>query len=165
MGFSIAFSVKRRGGRCREEQDLRLSPRSGFGQSSWERFMAELEELIQKIVDFRDERDWAQFHTPQHLATALSVETAELQELLLWLEDDEVNAKLESGDVRADARREIADVLIYALLFCYELGIDPAEAIENKLRENAEKYPSDVARGTATKYTQLGNEQDPSDSA
>lgn len=127
--------------------------------------MADLEELIQQIVDFRDERDWAQFHTPQQLATALSVETAELQELLLWLEDDEVNAKLESGDVRADARREVADVLIYALLFCHELGIDPTEAVEDKLQENAEKYPPDVARGTATKYTELGSEQDPSDSA
>ena len=47
-------------------------------------------ELIDALRAFRDERDWAQFHTPQHLATALSIEVSELQELMLWKDAGEV---------------------------------------------------------------------------
>lgn len=122
--------------------------------------MADTERLTSRIVQFRDERDWEQFHTPRHLATALSVEAAELQELFLWLDDDEADAKLKSHGRKTDARREIADVLIYALLFCHELGIDPGSAIEEKLQENEAKYPSDAARGSAAKYTELDGDDD-----
>lgn len=107
-----------------------------------------LRELIEEIVRFRDARDWGQFHTPRNLAMALSVEAAELLERFLWTADvDEPNVKR--------SREEIADVLIFALLFCHELGIDPAEAIAEKLAINEEKYPVELSRGKATKWDQL----------
>ena len=43
---------------------------------------ASLADLMQEILQFRDERDWKQFHTPRQLASALSIEVAELQEVI-----------------------------------------------------------------------------------
>jgi NTP pyrophosphatase (non-canonical NTP hydrolase) len=107
-----------------------------------------IRDLIDEIVRFRDARDWAQFHTPRNLAMALSVEAGELLERFLWTEDgDEPDAER--------SREEIADVLIFALLLCNELGIDPAEAIAEKLRINHERYPVELSRGKATKWNEL----------
>src|SRR5690606_21341637 len=113
---------------------------------------------LRDIVEFRDARDWAQFHTPRNLAAALAVEAAELQELLLWQSDEQVKSSLSDAAAIAEMRREIADVLIYSLLFCHAAGIDPLSAIRAKLEENAAKYPVELARGKATKYTELNQE-------
>ena len=40
--------------------------------------MSEINEFMQKIVAFRDERDWKQFHTPKDLAISLMLEAAEV---------------------------------------------------------------------------------------
>ena len=112
-----------------------------------------LTNLITEIVAFRDARDWSQFHTPRNLATALSIEAAELQESMLWKTDAEVADLTRDAASITPLRHEAADVLIYALLFCNRLGIDPAQAIRDKLALNAEKYPVDRAKGRADKYT------------
>ena len=95
------------------------------------------------------------FFMSGNLATALSVETGELQEELLWKTESEVADLLESQVGHGRLSDEIADVLIYALLFAHAAGIDPEEAIKIKLEKNAEKYPVDLARGRATKYDKL----------
>jgi NTP pyrophosphatase (non-canonical NTP hydrolase) len=46
-------------------------------------------ELRNVLRDFAAARDWEQFHTPKNLATALSVEAAELLEHFQWLKDEE----------------------------------------------------------------------------
>ena len=112
--------------------------------------------MIRDIVDFGNDRDWAQFHTPRNLAAALAIEVAELQELMLWKTDSQTSEFLATPPGRREATHEVADVLIYALLFCSALNIDPIEAIKCKLSENARKYPIDASRGNAIKYTQLG---------
>jgi NTP pyrophosphatase (non-canonical NTP hydrolase) len=114
-----------------------------------------LNDTIAAIVEFRDERDWAQFHTPRHLAAALAVEGAELQETMLWKSDQEIAELLGSLSGRTDVSREIADVLILALLFCHAVGVDPLASIRSKLEENARKYPPELAKGSATKYSEL----------
>jgi len=111
-----------------------------------------LSDLIKAIVAFRDARDWAQFHTPRNLSSAISIEAAELQETMLWKTDAEVEA-LASSPVSAELRHEAADVLIYTLLLCDVLRIDPALAVREKLDLNARKYPVDRAKGRADKYT------------
>lgn len=121
--------------------------------------MANLETLTEKILDFRDQRDWGQFHTPRHLAAAVSIEAAELQELLLWKSEDEVADWLESGG-HQDLARELADVLIFLLLLSREADIDLTQAVSDKLQENAEKYPVDLARGRSAKYTDLKSEEE-----
>ena len=120
----------------------------------------ELPALVKQILAFRDERDWAQFHTPKNLAAALAVEAAELQELMLWKGEEEVDHLVSSKNGHVKLSDEIADVLIYALLFCDAAGIDPDAAVRIKLRKNAEKYPVDLAKGSAKKYTEFSEDSE-----
>ena len=116
----------------------------------------DLQELIAEIIAFRDERDWAQFHTPQNLGMALGIEAAELQQEMLWKTDAEVTELVASRSGHGQLSDEIADVLIYSLLFCDAAGVDPVSAIRKKLKKNGEKYPVEQSKGSAKKYTELG---------
>jgi NTP pyrophosphatase (non-canonical NTP hydrolase) len=109
--------------------------------------MAELDQLTQAILRFRDARDWAQFHNPKDLAAALAIEAGELQEAYLWKGPKDADP--------AKVREELADVLMYALLLAHEAKIDPAEAIRAKLAANEVKYPVEKAKGRSDKYDQL----------
>jgi NTP pyrophosphatase (non-canonical NTP hydrolase) len=121
--------------------------------------VVDIRELVRKILRFRDARDWAQFHTPKSLAAALSVEVAELQELMLWKSDLQTLELVHSDKGSKRFEEEIADVLIYALLLAHEVGIDPGNAIRKKLIQNAAKYPISLAKGNAMKYSELRGEQ------
>jgi NTP pyrophosphatase (non-canonical NTP hydrolase) len=111
--------------------------------------------ITHEILAFRDAREWAQFHTPRNLAAAVAIEVSELQETMLWKTDAEVQSDLKDPTRRVRMRHEVADVLIYALLFAHAIGADPVEAIREKLASNNAKYPVDKARGSALKYTEL----------
>ncbi|NTU71890.1 MAG: nucleotide pyrophosphohydrolase [Coriobacteriia bacterium] len=112
-----------------------------------------LEAITQQILEFRDERDWKQFHSPRNLAASISIEAAELLELFQWASDDAVPAVIESK--QQELAEELADVLIYALLLAADTGVDVETAVTAKLGRNREKYPVDKARGVSTKYTEL----------
>ena len=111
------------------------------------------DELTQRIVAFRDERDWKQFHSPRNLAASISIEAAELLELFQWSTDSSLAEDVD--EKRTDLERELADVVIYALLMAHDTGIDLQAAIESKLGENEAKYPAEKARGTSAKYDKL----------
>lgn len=111
--------------------------------------------LIEELVAFRDVRAWGQFHTAKNLAAALSIEAGELQETMLWKTDAEVDALLLDPDGRAKIQAEVADVLIFALLFCEAVEVDPEQAVRQKIQENHKKYPVALSRGNATKYDRL----------
>lgn len=117
--------------------------------------MDKLNEVIKKIVVFRNKRDWAKFHTPRNLTAALAIEAGELQELLLWKSDQETANYLKDPSSRQKVAHEIADVLTFAFLFCHATGIDPIAAVERKMEVNANKYPVELSKGKATKYTDL----------
>jgi NTP pyrophosphatase (non-canonical NTP hydrolase) len=119
-----------------------------------------VDSLLAEIVAFRDERDWAQFHKPKNLAAALAIEAAELQEVMLWKDKAEVADLVASKPGHGKLSDEIADVLIYALLFCDAAGIDPDAAVRIKLKKNAEKYPVDLAKGSAKKYTEFSEDSE-----
>lgn len=114
-----------------------------------------LSELTSKIVAFRDARDWKQFHKVNHLAAAIAIEAAELQEHYLWKSAAEVEAKISKPAEKLAVAEELADVLIFSLLLAHEIGVDPAGIILHKLESNAKKCPVEKARGTAKKYTEL----------
>ena len=114
-----------------------------------------ISDALDAVVTFRDRRDWSQYHTPRHLSSALSIEIGELQEVLLWKTDEEIGEMLEEPEGQEPVVDEIGDILILALLFCQETGIDPLDAIERKLAKNAGKYPVDKARGRSEKYSSL----------
>ena len=112
--------------------------------------MSELDEVIKKLIKFRDERDWEQFHNSKDLASAISIEAAELNELFLWKTAEEAE-KVELKRLK----EELADILSYAFLLAEKHGLNPFEIIAEKIKINAEKYPVEKAKGTATKYTEL----------
>ncbi|MFM8415479.1 MAG: nucleotide pyrophosphohydrolase [Planctomycetota bacterium] len=116
---------------------------------------ATLADLVAAVARFRDDRDWAQFHTPKNLAAATAIEAAELQERFLWQTDAEVEHDLADAAKRAGVAEEIADVVMFAMLLADRLGIDLAEAVVAKLAANERKYPVNLARGNARKYTEL----------
>lgn len=112
-----------------------------------------LDELTSRIVEFRDERDWKQFHSPRNLAASISIEAAELLEIFQWSSDDTLAEDVEKR--HAEIEEELADVLIYALLLAHDTGIEPAEAVLKKLAANDAKYPAEKAKGSSKKYTEL----------
>ena len=114
-----------------------------------------LNELISKITTFRDVRDWKQFHKANHLAAAIAIEAAELQEHFLWKSATEVEKKIEEPAQQQAIAEELADVLIFSLLLAHELKVDPADIILRKLELNTKKYPVEKAHGSAAKYTEL----------
>ncbi|HBB91314.1 MAG: nucleotide pyrophosphohydrolase [Bacteroidetes bacterium GWF2_49_14] len=115
--------------------------------------MTDIQSLTDFLIEFRDERHWAQFHNSKDLAIALSIEAAELNEIFLWKKAEEVEEveKVEQQKI-AD---ELADVLVYALMFAHRNGLDVETIIREKMKKNGEKYPVDKAKGKATKYDQL----------
>ena len=115
----------------------------------------DLQALTQALVKFRDERDWAQFHTLRNLIVSLNLEAAELLELTQWKSDAEMDALLADPAKQDALRDECADVLLYLLLIADRAGIDLEAAALDKLRKNAEKYPVEKSYGTSRKYTEL----------
>jgi len=109
--------------------------------------MSEIELLTQKLVEFRDKRDWEQFHNSKDLALAISIEAAELNELFLWKspEDADINK----------VKEELADIFAYAILLANKLDLNILEIVLDKINKNAEKYPVEKARGKADKYDEL----------
>jgi NTP pyrophosphatase (non-canonical NTP hydrolase) len=114
-----------------------------------------LQSLTQVLLKFRDERDWAQFHTLRNLIVSLNLEAAELLELTQWKSDVEMTALFEREGAHEALRDECADVLLYLLLIADKAGIDLEEAARSKLEKNAAKYPVDKSYGSSRKYTRL----------
>ncbi|MDF1588776.1 MAG: nucleotide pyrophosphohydrolase [Gammaproteobacteria bacterium] len=110
-------------------------------------------DVLQRLIDFRKERDWEQFHTPKDLAISLSIEAAELLEWFQWRTNDEINAQLQT-DKRIALEDELADVAVYLSYLCHDLGIDLNQAIANKVAKNAQKYPVEKVKGRADKYNE-----------
>ena len=112
-----------------------------------------LGELTQRVLRHRDERHWAQFHTPKELAISLCVEAAELLSLMQWKSPAEVEQVVAAK--RGQVQDELADVFHSVLLLASDLKIDLGEALGQKLAKDAEKYPVDKARGRNVKYNDL----------
>ena len=106
--------------------------------------------IQEKILKFRDARNWKQFHNPKDIAISISIEAAELLEVFQW----------SGSDVSADnkiekIKEELADVLIYSTLMATDLGLDIDEIISNKIDANDRKYPVEKAKNKSTKYNLL----------
>ena len=112
--------------------------------------MSELDEIIKALVEFRDARDWKQFHDSKNLAIALSIEAAELNELFLWK-----NAAMDEDIDVSKIREELADIFAYAFLLAEKHGLDVKKIILEKIAKNATKYHIEKAKGTAKKYNEL----------
>lgn len=109
--------------------------------------MTDIELIITKLTQFRDERDWGQFHNPKDLALAINVEAGELLELFLWKEPAAAEA--------ARVKEELADVFAFAFLLAEKYGFDVKQMVLDKIESNASKYPVDKSKGNARKYNEL----------
>ena len=114
---------------------------------------ASISQLIQLAIQFRDERDWKQFHNPKDMALSLALESAEVLELMQWKNGEELSRHLEANRTRLG--EELSDVLFWVLAMAHDFGIDLGEAFKQKLIRNAQKYPIEKAKGVSTKYTDL----------
>lgn len=105
-----------------------------------------MEELMQEIKQFNEERDWDQFHSPENLAKSISIEAGELLECFQW-NGEKYN--------REEVLEELADVFTYAIQMAMKLEVSPEEIIMKKLEKTKKKYPVDKAKGVSTKYNKL----------
>ena len=111
-----------------------------------------MKDLRDEMKAFIKERDWEQFHSPKNLAMALSVEVAEVVEHFQWLTEEQSRSL--PPEKLTEVREEIGDVMIYLTELGEKLGIDPVEAAKAKLEINKQKYPADLVKGRASKYTE-----------
>lgn len=110
-------------------------------------------ELLDTLLEFRRARDWEQFHTARNVASALSIEAAELLEHFVWLRDEQVPLALEEN--RTAIESEIADIAILVAYLAHDLSVDLEAAVTAKIEANKLKYPLEKARGSNKKYTDL----------
>jgi dCTP diphosphatase len=115
--------------------------------------MTDFDKTLVKIREFRDAREWMQFHNPKNLAISINLEAAELLEHFQWktMEESEAHAEV----ARSEISEEIADVAIYLFELADNLGVDLLAAVNAKLAKNEAKYPVEKAKGSAKKYTHL----------
>lgn len=115
--------------------------------------MSDIEKLTKKILEFRDARNWKQFHNPKDVAVSLCLEAAEVLEHFQWKSKEEIEKYIRSH--KEAIGEELADVLYWVLLLSYDLEINIAEALDKKVDKNEKKYPVEKAKDRHTKYTQL----------
>jgi len=107
--------------------------------------MDKLNQILKKIVEFRDEREWSKFHTLENLSKSISIESAELLEHFQW--GDEYD--------KGEISDELADILIYSFLFAETLDVNIIEIIEKKLEKNEKRFPVERVRGNSGRKTKI----------
>jgi len=114
---------------------------------------ADLDTLKLRLREFADSRDWNQFHSPKNLCMALGIEVAEISEHFQWLTEEQ--SRNLPRDKLDEVASELADTLLYLVRLADKLGVDLAAAAAAKIEVNARKYPVEMARGNAKKYTEF----------
>ena len=109
-----------------------------------------MKSTIEKINQFRDDRDWRKFHNEKDLAISSSLEASELLELFQWKQAEEVTTKSLNR-----IEEELADVFIYSIMLADNLGLNIEKIIDEKLENNAVKYPVEISKGSNKKYNEL----------
>ncbi len=115
--------------------------------------MSDIKKLTKKILNFRNARNWKQFHKPKDLALSLMLEAAEVGEHFQWKNEAEILEHIKKN--KNDIGEELADTLYWVLLMAHDLDIDLVKAFGKKMKKNEEKYPVLKAKGKHNKYTEL----------
>ena len=114
---------------------------------------SDIKKITKRIIDFRDARDWKQFHNPKDVALSLSLEAAEVLEHFQWKNGEELKEYTETH--KEHIGEELADVFYWVLLMSNDLGIDITKAVEKKMDKNEAKYPEDKFKGNHKKYNEI----------
>jgi 8-oxo-dGTP pyrophosphatase MutT (NUDIX family)/NTP pyrophosphatase (non-canonical NTP hydrolase) len=116
-------------------------------------YVMTIDELQKKVIDFRDKRDWKQFHNPKDLALSLTLEASEVLEHFQWKSAKEIDNYTKSH--KGEIAEELSDVLYWVLLMAYDLDINIVNSFKKKMEQNEKKYPVEKAKGSHKKYTKL----------
>lgn len=112
----------------------------------------ELEILLERLLEFYRVRDWEQFHSPKNLVMDLAAEVGELVDPFRFKTEEQSHSIDEK--TKQEVRDEIGDVFKCIVYLAHKLGIDPVEAAHQKLEKMEKKYPADLCKGKAVKYTE-----------
>ena len=104
-----------------------------------------MKNLYDEVMEFVNERDWDQFHSPENLAKSISIEAGELLECFQWSGEYDKTAVCE----------ELADVVTYCIMMADKLGVELEDVVRNKLEKTKSKYPVEKCKGVSTKYDKL----------
>lgn len=115
--------------------------------------MNKVNEIVKKIINFRDARDWKQFHNPKDVSLSLVLEAGEVMEHFQWKDKKEIEEYIKTN--KDDIGEELADVLYWILLMGHDLDIDVFYALDKKIKKNEEKYPIRKSKGNHIKYDKL----------
>lgn len=115
--------------------------------------MSDIKKLTEKIVKFRDKRDWKKFHNPKDMTLSLVLEATEVLEHFQWKDKEEIEEFVKTN--KDEISEELADVLYWVLLMSNDLKINIKKALEDKIRKNEKRYPVAKSKGRHTKYTKL----------
>jgi dCTP diphosphatase len=115
--------------------------------------MEKHEQILKRMIEFREARDWKQFHNPKDVSLSLVLEATEVLEHFQWKNGKELEDYLKAH--KDDVGEELADVLYWVLLLSHDLGIDIFEALDKKMDKNEKKYPIEKAKGSHAKYNKL----------
>ena len=113
--------------------------------------MSDINDVKEKLIAFREARDWKQFHKPKDLALSLVLESAEVLEHFQWKSTKEIEEYVKTH--KHDIAEELADVFNWVILLSHDLDIDIIDAANKKIEQNDKKYPAEKAKGSAKKYT------------
>jgi dCTP diphosphatase len=113
----------------------------------------DIKTLTKRIVDFRDARDWKQFHNPKDVSLSLVLEAGEVMEHFQWKTKKEIRDYVKTH--KTEISEELADVMYWILLLSHDLEINIIDALKKKIEKNDKKYPVEKAKGNAKKYTEL----------
>tara|TARA_B100002003_G_C13588381_1_gene304520 strand:+ start:126 stop:464 length:339 start_codon:yes stop_codon:yes gene_type:complete len=107
----------------------------------------EIDDLQKAVIQFREKRDWKQFHKIKDLLLGLNIEVSELQELFLWKKEAEIK------EIKKERiEDEIADIFIFLSYICDEYEIDLEKVVRGKIQKNGRKYPVEKSKGSNKKY-------------
>ncbi|MFA4916991.1 MAG: nucleotide pyrophosphohydrolase [Syntrophales bacterium] len=109
-----------------------------------------IKDLQNEIIDFRDKRNWKQFHKVKDLLLGLNIEISELSELFLWKNANEINST-----AKHRVEEEIADVFILLTYICNHFGIELEHAVKKKIEMNNKKYPIEKSFNSNKKYNEF----------
>ena len=109
--------------------------------------MNDIQIITDALIEFRNERDWEQFHNPKDLAIALNIEAGELLEAFIWKDANAANPQ--------KIKEELADVFAYAFLMADKCGLNVKDIVLEKIKQNSLKYPVEKSKGTAKKYNEI----------
>ena len=115
-----------------------------------------LSNVMDIIDEFTRERDWEQFHSVKNLMSSILIEASELSETVQW-SNPTLDDVMEDPQLHGEIKDEIADVMIYCLRLCSFLGIEPVQAMNQKIAKNRAKYPIEMSKGSSAKYTSYEN--------